>query len=657
MPMTDELPGTRTCAGPRPGASWRVLSRRSFAGGRTFGGHGPFEVVAGRVAYAVDPADRRNAGIVDLDLAPRDADGLVRFEGDCTLIAPRSGCAAEKLLIDVPNRGRPLALAMFNGAPRTEAGAPLAAALAAGDGWLFRRGFSVATIGWQWDAAVGYGLDAPVAEIDGEPASGSVVCRVQPGSDRPSVFFGQLGNVSYPPMAGAEQQARLFERTDDAAPLVEVPRRAWRFAREQAGRLTPSDRHIHKEGGFAKGRVYVLTYRAERMRVVGCGLLALRDAAASLRHGHGPSGTAFERVFAFGASQTGRVLRHLLHLGLTEDADGGAVFDGMHIHIAGGQRGDFNHRGAQPSSAGAPAAGQRFPFAGATLRDPLTGVEDGLYRRPAETATMPKVVITNTSWEYWRGDAALTHVFPDGRRDLPPHPRERNYLFAGTHHIGGVLPPTRTFAPTGERARHIFNTVDHAPLARAAFANLAAWVCANRPPPPSMVPTLAEGTLVERAAVLAGFAAQGDAATLDPARLGGLSVLDLGGDADSGICRFPAVEGAPYARLVAAVDDTLNEAAGVRLPDIAVPIGCHTGWNPRHPQHGAPTLPAVFVGFSRFRAAAELPPRPDYERQVRVWSKGLVAAGYLLAEDEERVVANALARYDVAAAGPAADAT
>ena len=653
--MTNPSPGTGPSAGP--GVSWQVRSRRPFAGGRAFGSCGPFEVVAGRASYAVDPADLRNAGIVDLDLAPTDGNGLVRFEGDYALVAPRDPAAADKLLIDVPNRGRPLALAMFNAAPRAQAGDALAAELAEGDGWLFRRGFSVASIGWQWDVVGGYGLDAPVTEIDGEPASGDVVCRIQPGSDRPSVFFGQLGNVSYPPPAGGSQRARLFERNDDAAPMVEVPRNAWRFARQQGGLLTPSDRYIHKDGGFAKGRVYVLAYRAERMRVVGCGLLALREAAASLRRGNGPNGAAFRRVFAFGASQTGRVLRHLLHLGLTADADGGAVFDGMHIHIAGGQRGDFNHRGAQPSSAGVPGPGQRFPFAGATLRDPLTGVEDGLYRPPTGTGTMPKVVITNTSWEYWRGDAALTHVSPDGRRDLPPLPYERNYLFAGTHHIGGVLPPTDTFALTGERARHTFNTVDHAPLARAAFANLDAWASANRPPPPSMVPTLAEGTLVDRAAVLAEFAAKSDVERLDPARLGGLSVLDLGGDVDRGICRFPAGEGAAYARLVAAVDDTLNEAAGVRLPDIAVPIGCHTGWNPRHPQNGAPMLPAIFVGFSRFADAAQLPPRPDYEQRVRVWTMGLVAAGYLLAEDQERVVANAVARYDIAAALPSRTAT
>ena len=47
----------------------------------------------------------------------------------------------------------------------------------------------------------------------------------------------------------------------------------------------------------------------------------------------------------------------------------------------------------------------------------------------------------------------------------------------------------------------------------------------------------------------------------------------------------------------------------------------------------------------------------DYEQRVRVWTMGLVAAGYLLAEDQERVVANAIARYDIAAALPSRTAT
>ena len=626
---------------------WQVIRRERYADGCSFGDYGAFEIVEGRVHYCVDPLDRRNAGIVDLHLAPKDHDGLVRFSGDYTLIAPceRPPC---KLLIDVPNRGRRLAFSMFNRAtPQALQDDPCAA----GDGLLFRHGFAVASIGWQWDA-VGLALDAPVALQSGSAVEGDVVCRVQPGSNRSFVPFGQLGEVTFAPVRPDDPSARLLVRDHDNAPHTELPRERWRFARERGGAIEPSDRFIHLDGGFEKGRIYTVVYRTRGARVTGCGLLALRDAAASLRAGDGPNGAPFARVLGFGASQTGRVLRHLLYLGLNSDARGERVFDGLHIHIAGGQRGDFNHRFAQPSSAGTPAAGQRFPFAGTTSRDAATGVEDGLYELAA-ASHMPKVILTNTSWEYWRGDAALTHVSADGQHDLEAHPSERNYLFAGTHHLGhlgAVLPLTNTFPLTGERARYTFNVVDFSPLTRAALLNLDRWLDGVAPPP-SAVPTLADGTLASRASVLRRFAATG-VEVLDADALGGLSALDLGPEVEQGICRFPAREGEPYARLVSAVDDTLNEVAGIRLPDIAVPVGCHTGWNPRHPDHGAPTLPAIFVGFTRF--AETLPPLEEYQRRVRACAAALVRAGFVLAEDLHRVIDNCLTRYRIAASTPKA---
>ena len=628
--------------------SFEVAERRPYAGGRLFGDFGPFEISEGRIHYAVDPESPCNAAVVDLAHAPRDRDGMVRFHGDFTFIhtvAGGAGNPARTLLIDVPNRGRRLSFSMFNRARPDDL---LADPCAPGDGFLFERGFALASIGWQWGVAAGLGLAPSEALVDGAPVTGDVICRIQPGSNRPFVSFGQLGEVAYPPASLEDAGDRLFERPHDNAPQVEVPRGAWRFARTREGEVVPSAKHIHLDGGFEAGRIYTLVYRARGAPVVGCGLLALRDAAAALRAGKGGADDVFDRVLAFGASQTGRVLRHLLHAGLNTGEDGAAVFDGVHAHIAGGQRGDFNHRFAQPSAAGVPGPGQRFPFAGVRQTDPVGGTTDGLYEHLEH---MPKVMLTNTSWEYWRGDAALTHVAPDGEHDLDGHPDERNYLFAGTQHTNGTLPRTDTFAVSGERARYPFNVVDHGPLVRAALVNLERWTRGTAPPA-SRVPTLKAGTLVERGSVLAKFAGAAGLATLDAAQLGGLAHLQLGDAVDDGVCAFPAVESAAYARLVADVDDTLNEVAGIRLPDIEVPLGCHTGWNPRHPQHGAPLQSAAFVGFSLFRPV-ELA-RATYEARVREVAERLARQRYLLAEDVELVVANCLRRYDIAA-GAAAD--
>ena len=632
-----------------------IHHRKPYADGEAFGDFGAFEHIEGRIEYAVAPDHAANRPIVDLDLAPREPDGRVAFAGDFTIVAPVSR-PARALLLDVPNRGRRLPFSQFNRAAPADL---LADPCAPGDGFLFRRGFALASIGWQWDATEGLGLDAPYAEPGGRPASGEVVCRVQPDRDTAWADFGQLGEVSYLPADLEDPDARLFVQRDDNGPYELLPRAGWRFARERSGRVVPDGTAIHVGDGMRAGTVYTLVYAAEGAPVVGTGLLALRDAATALRTADGASPLAygFDRVHAFGASQTGRVLRHFLFLGLNRDERGVRAFDGVLAHIAGGQRGDFNHRFAQPSSLGAPGPGQAFPFAGPAAEDPHTGRTAGLF--DAETDP-PKVFFTNTSWEYWRGDAALVHIDPGGAGDLPEHPNERRYAFAGTHHVNGMLPLTDTFPLTGTRGRYTFNVVDHSPLVRAALVNLDRWAAGAAEPPPSAVPRLADGTLVERGDVLGRFESALGLRTLDEAQLGGLNHLDLGPDAAHGVCRFPGQRLAPFPRLVSDVGPDLNELAGIRLPDVSVPVGVHTGWNPRHPAQGAPRQAAAFAGFSRFFDAGALADRygtrEAYAERVRAAVRALIEAGYVLEEDVELLVRNALRRYDIALEGGAGSA-
>ena len=624
-----------------------IHDRKPYATGDTFGDFGAFEHIEGRIEYAVAPDHAANRPIVDLDLAPREPDGRVAFAGDFTIVAPVSR-PARAVLLDVPNRGRRLPFSQFNRAAPADL---LADPCAPGDGFLFRRGFALASVGWQWDATEGLALDAPRAEPGGRPARGEVVCRVQPDRDTTWADFGQLGEVSYLPADLEDPDARLFVQRDDNGPYELLPRADWRFARERRGRVVPDGTAVHVADGMRAGTIYTLVYAAEGAPVVGTGLLALRDAATALRTADGVSPLAygFDRVHAFGASQTGRVLRHFLFLGLNRDERGVRAFDGVLAHIAGGQRGDFNHRFAQPSSLGAPGPGQAFPFAGAAAEDPHTGRTAGLF--DAET-DLPKVFFTNTSWEYWRGDAALVHVDPGGAGDLPEHPSERRYAFAGTHHVNGILPLTDTFPLTGTRGRYTFNVVDHSPLVRAALVNLDRWAAGAAEPPPSAVPRLADGSLVERGDVLGRFESTLGLRALDEAQLGGLSHLDLGPDAAHGVCRFPGQRLAPFPRLVSEVGPDLNEVAGIRLPDVSVPVGVHTGWNPRHPAQGAPRQAAAFAGFSRFFDAGALADRygtrEAYAERARAAARALIETGYALEEDEELLVRNALTRYDIA---------
>jgi hypothetical protein len=65
-----------------------VVARGPFADGMAFGDSGPYERIAGRVCFAIDPDDPANRGVVDLALAPRGPDGRVGYETDLFVLMP-----------------------------------------------------------------------------------------------------------------------------------------------------------------------------------------------------------------------------------------------------------------------------------------------------------------------------------------------------------------------------------------------------------------------------------------------------------------------------------------------------------------------------------------------------------------------------------------
>ena len=69
---------------------FEVRSREPFGEGAGFGTTGTYEQIDGIAHFAVAPDNPANRRIIDLDLAPRDADGLVRFEADLSIVMPSS---------------------------------------------------------------------------------------------------------------------------------------------------------------------------------------------------------------------------------------------------------------------------------------------------------------------------------------------------------------------------------------------------------------------------------------------------------------------------------------------------------------------------------------------------------------------------------------
>jgi hypothetical protein len=652
-----------------------IASQQPFADGASFGEAGPYERIEGTVRFAVDPTHSANAAIVDLDKAARDDGGRVRFAADFCVLQPVDPARGNRrLLFEVTNRGRRNALRQFNRAP---VAASPAETLHPGDGFLMHRGWTVAWCGWQWDVIPAPGLlalEAPQALENGQPIQGRVAVEFQPSAPAPDKLLANRVHRPYPVANLDDPEAELSVRDWPGGERTTIPRDRWAFARDQHGGPLPDPAYLWLEGGFEPGKVYEVVYRTNTCPVVGTGLLAMRDFTAFLHHGSREDGSPcagrIDRAYSYGRSQSGRFIRHFLHLGLNLDEAGRQVFDGLLPQVAGARRGQFNHRFAQPSDQSSPSFGHLMPFADDPQTDPVTGQSGGLLDRQRRLGGVPHVYAINTSAEYWRGDASLAHTDLAGTRDVEPPAEVRCYLFAGTQHGIGTLPLQYRDAGEGAHGVHGFNAVDYSPLTRAALVNLDRWVSEGTEPPPSAFPRLEDGTAAPAAEVLERFRAVPGATVPDPERRLSIWRTDLGSTVAEGVATLPAKLGARYQTVVSQVDGDLNEVGGIRLPDLTVPVASYTGWNPRAPGTGGAgqilsmqgsTLPFPATRAERARLGDPRPSieeryhdRAAYLARVRAAAETLARQRYILAEDVDVVVANAVERYDAFAATPVA---
>ncbi len=618
-----------------------IQSRATVLNGHVFGATGAYEKIAGTVRFAVDPKHPLHQRITDIDLAPRNAQGLVEFAGDFYVLKPVDMTKGNgRLLMDVANRGRKVALGMFNSTPRVpDPSTPEDF----GNGFLMRQGYTVAWVGWQVDVPRRDGLMAlDVPRVPG--VTGWVRVRLRPNLPAEVLPLADRAHNPIQTMDLSDAEASITVREHGGAAAVVLPRPSWRFT--DAG-------HIAVNGGFKPGAIYDVRYRSANPLLTGLSFLAVRDTAAFLRWGAAasanPCAGAIERAVLFGVSQSGRFLRQMLYLGLDQDEQGRMVFDAVLPHVAGGRRGEFNLRFGQPSLNSQDTVGNLPPF-----RD------EELFAKLIARGAVPKIFATNTSAEYWRGDASLIHTDNAGTRDVEPADFVRTYLLAGTQHSPGAIPPPPADPNTAGRGAHRFNITDYAPLLRAALVNLDKWVSQGVAPPASRFPRLADHTAVEGESALAFFKKLPKVSV--PDRIVRPAVLDFGPDIDRGIAVVPPKVGAQYQVYVSAIDADGNETGGIRLPDLDVPLATVTGWNPRHPEQGAPgdlmqmmgsTLPFARTraereqsGDPRLSIAERYASRAAYLDAVRAAAQKLVADRYLLAEDIEPIVERAGKRWD-----------
>lgn len=641
---------------------FEITGRTPVADGQPFGDIGPYERITGRVYYHVDPLAAANRMIVDLALAPRTADGQVEFWAELDLLTPRDAAKSNgAILYDVNNRGNKLALRMFNDGGGND---PKDAA-DFGHGFLMRHGFTVVWSGWDGELLPGgdrLRLAAPKATSESAPITGPVRCEVIVDAPTTRTVINWANHGSYRPTERGLAEATLTVRERPGDARVPLPRDQWTLHVSEVSSDIPTQlpkMELDIPSGLKPGWIYEIIYEAQDPLVMGAGFLAVRDLIAAFKEGSGDGnpllrdGQVFlTRAHGFGVSQSGRFLREFLYWGCNADEQGRKVFDGMIPHVAGGGLGSFNHRFAQPTRHSNQHdhhdyPPDRFPFAYEDQIDPLSDEQDGILCRCRERNVMPVVLHTQSSAEYWTRAGSLPHTDPLGTKDANPPDNVRFYAFGGTQHGPSGYPPQKGNGQT------LANPGDYRPFLRALLLALDSHCRDGAPLPPSVVPRIADGTLVDWRQSSTGFpdipGVKYPEVIHEPLwlfrgpRWHTERIIDV---------QPPRALGS-YRVLAPKCDADGNDVGCLLPPEVAVPVATYTGWNLRREDVGATnelvSLTGSYIPFPVTDADQQSSGDPrrsvqsrygthaEYVARFLAECQRLQTAGYLLAEDVDRL--------------------
>jgi len=631
-----------------------TANRTDVLGGKAFGNAGAYERITGRIYFSLAVNNPHNQRIVDLGNAVNLKKGEVEFSADFIAVQPKDAHKGNgSMLLEVPNRGRGRILSLVDGGDWD-------LAADAGDAWLLRSGFTVVSLGWQWDAAGADALrfSAPLAKENGKTITGLLRGDLMPSKVMAEIplghlILGNIGGSEYPVAAPDDPRNVLTIRDSRNGQRTIIPRSEWQFAQIVDGKLAPSDRHIHLNGGFQPGKIYEYVYVVADPVVAGGGFAAIRDFASYAKHDSNAV-TPAARVYGEGISQNGRFLRDFLYQGFNADQQGRIALDGVLAHVAGAGRGSFNCRFAQPSRDAQPTSSiffptDIFPFTDLPENDPVSGESGGLLDRAVAEKVVPRIFFSNTSYEYWGRVAALIHVSADGKHDAPISDNVRIYHFTGLQHFSGPFPPAKG-------KLDLLGQQPQSPLPvkyfwRAMIANMDAWVRNGLLPPPSSYPKIADGTLVP----LQDYAPPAIPGVNRPHEANQAWRVDFGTNWRDGILSIqPPKVSEPFPVLVPQVDADGNERDGVRLPEITVPLATYASWNLRDPSIGAPDQRVSFelsylpfpktaaerqtTGDPRKSIAERYSDRETYLTRYHAAVEDLVKQRWILPEDRDAIV-------------------
>ena len=689
-----------------PGAQARVLKititqqETPTYAGQSFGSVGQYERIIGTATGEIDPNDRRNSIIQDLQFAPRNAAGKVEYTASFTLVKPTDmskGNAA--LFYNVNNRGN-------RNFPYNIGGE-------LGDGFMQSRGFTLLWSGWQGDVvpAANNGnewVNVPTAHnASGSSITGPVIYRVSnipAGTNTISLASVPPGGFTAFPYRPASLDTTLAKvethsaesETAVTGTVTPIASGDWAFAdcRTVPFPGTPDPSRICLKNGFDPTLLYQFAFTAKDPLVLGVGLAAMRDVISFFRFETADaSGTpnplagGLARVFAEGTSQSGNLLKTFLHLGFNEDEAGRMIVEGANSHIAARQT-PINFRFALPGGAATLyEPGSEPVLWWEDYTDVVRGrTEAGMLDRCRLTNTCPKIIETFGATEFWDlrmgpglygtgstpGPAGHAHVrcdllqhHPAGLcRDIPLPDNVRRYYFPGTTHGGGNGAYTVNAGPTGGAGGSCqlqSNPNNEQDYQRALFIALTEWVESGTPPPASAYPKVADGTLVASTKAAMGFPTlpglpfkDGFENTMIDYDWGPNFVYNdmsgvIGSEPPSIVQTIPT--------LVPKVNADGNEVGGLQTLMDQLPIGTYLGWNIVTSGFNKGRLCAFTGGYvpfatTRAQRLANNDPRPSIEERyssVAAFSSAasaivdkLVAARYLLPADGARELSKAI---------------
>jgi hypothetical protein len=629
-------------------------------GGYSWPGVGQYEKIAGKAFGELDPNDPKNSVIVDLRLAPRNARGEVEYSFDFYILKPIDLAQGNhKMVYEPPNRGRKTIGALNRGVGGGDPGSVTDASLLA-NSFLMPQGYSISFSGWDASAgasSAGFNstITLPVAKNpDGSSITGPSYEYI--------VTAGTSYTLTYPAATLDQTKATLTHRVHlNDAPEV-IPPSGWRYnADGTAIELLPTETH------FVANDIYEFSYTAKDPTVNGIGFAAVRDWNEWLRYEikddagtPNPLAGDITRIYTEVSSQPGRFLNDFRYLGFNQAENGKQVFDGMMQWIAAGDGLNVNYRWSQPGRTERNRQDHlylegRFPFADVSTTDPITGKTDSRYARCTQTHTCPYAMEIFSANEYWVKAASLMTTDPAGKHDLPDSPYTRIYFMSSMQHGTGN-------GDAKGACQQFQNPLDSQSVQRALFTAMDKWVTAGTLPPPSQIPKLSTGTLVKPdqgstgfphipGVTYTGFKSTRYLLSYGP-NFDATGIPTINPPAFTPPYQDNPANGPIYPSFVPKTDADGNDVAGVRLPEVQVPLATYTGWALRAPPQNNDGCEGLGqqIPFPKTKAdrIASGDPRLSIEERyanveaysslLRAAIDRLVSAGFLLPYDADQAL-------------------